>query len=199
MALWCTNNGNIGVAKFRLGETQEESVKAAKDESAAWMNIWKIKTKTMTLFERGCLFMPFVFHIRIYVDRLRFCPINSWNFREESEESADWFSNDVKEDVELQADESSIKYLNDPMLVAYEALVRMHSVGIVLEDAEVKWNHVGLLPIRLGGKWSLKPIIIDLARIKILQDEEEKADSLSRQLQILKESFPRNTDGSSEF
>ena len=67
--------------------------------------------------------------------------------------------------------------------------------GYCQPDEEVSWKHVALLPVKVSETevWSVKPVIIDLARV-ISIGEGEMKKIFERQLGILRDSLPKGTN-----
>ncbi len=191
VALWCTENGNLGVLKFCFDD-DDDGKRNAEREAQGWKELWGISVLVKKVLGNYCVFMPFVFHIRRYVDGLRFCPVQAWNHKFDQPSWEDLFGCDVTEDSELKQDPKVKMFFEDKFKVAEEALKVMHKKGKILPDEELKWEHVGLLPVpgAKKGAWTVKPVIFDLTRLTEIKTHQ-KAVSLSHQLSLLNALFPQ--------
>jgi len=55
----------------------------------------------------------------------------------------------MEEDYFLEKDERMKKYIENPILIAEEALKHMiFNNGLIQDDDEVQWEHLGLMPIK---------------------------------------------------
>ena len=192
-ALWTSKSGCLGVAKFLISDNDEdeETIHArAKQEADRWKDLWNVDAQAVVMLDLNVVLMPFAFQVREYPEFLRFCPIESWNHR--APEVTSIFNPEmVVEDEELSKDEAFIRYINDPILAAAEALGHMiKNCGMRQPDSEVSWRHVALMPI--GNLKTVRPIIIDLTRLEKVENDEKEA-IFERHLKILKDSMPRTT------
>lgn len=146
------------------------------------------------MVERYVVMLPFAFHFRWYESHLSLFSISSWNH------SVDRWS-DAFDDNLVQENEYFRKcklfndYQNNPLKVAEEALKAMIYKGYCQPDEEVDCRHVALLPIKVSeaGDWTVKPVIIDLARLISIQ-EDEMDETFKRQLEILRHSLPNGSN-----
>ena len=189
-ALWTTTSGCLGVAKFLIphDDIDEETMRTrAKQEADRWEELWNADAKAVCMMDQNVVLMPFAFHIREYREFLRFCPIESWNHRTPERHSI--FNTDlVVEDEQLAKDEAFLKYQNDPLLAASEALHHMiMKCGMRQPDPEVAWRHVALMPT--CDMNTITPIIIDLTRLEKVENDEKEA-IFDRHMKILKDSMP---------
>jgi hypothetical protein len=192
VALWCTESGNLGVLKFFFGDDDDDDgTMNAEREAQAWEKLWGVHVLVKKLLGKICVFMPFVFHIRRYDDGLRFCPVQAWNYRFEQPSWEDVLGSYVDQDPLLKHDLKAKVLFQDKLKVAEEALKVMHKKGMILPEKELKWDHVGLLPVpgAKKGAWTVKPVIFDLTRLNEIKDPQ-KAASLSHQLSRLKALLP---------
>jgi hypothetical protein len=175
------------VAKFY----NEDSINKANFERDRWKQLWNDAVFLSSMFETKVLFMPFVFHLRLYKDKLQFCPMYAWNFRLDLlGEGGKFFDQNVIRD---DNDISQIKtdYFDKPLLVAEIALKRMIvECGWMQEEYDVRWDHIGLMPIRKTKKWQLKPVMIDLIRLKEVGFQDRRT-ILSRHLKLLEDCMPK--------
>jgi hypothetical protein len=189
VALWCTESGNLGVLKFCFGD--DDGMLNAEREAEAWKELWDVPVFAKKLLGNFCVFMPFVFHIRRYEDGLRFCPVQAWNYKFDQPSWEDVFGSHVVQDPLLKSDPKVKILFQDKLEVAKEALKVMHKKGKVLPEQELKWEHVGLLPVPGADQsaWTVKPVIFDLTRLNKIE-APQKEESLSHQFSLLKALFP---------
>ncbi|KAI3657733.1 hypothetical protein MP638_003988 [Amoeboaphelidium occidentale] len=97
----------------------------------------------------------------------------------------------MKEDSVLENDESK-SLLSDPLKVARIALHRMIiECGWKQEDRKVKWDHIGLLPSEIKNGWTLQPVMLDLARVSKIPNDENREEIFQNHLKILKDLIPK--------
>ncbi len=179
LAATCSeNNINIIVIKFSkllsnekkyytVDEINEVRLDSLENEASNWENIWNIKPRVEKILDQPCIIMPFVFHCKMIKDKIFFMPPYKWV--KEDDEIPFIFENKEINDNELFDMDKCDKYINDPILVAKEAIRNMLDMGYLHND--IKWSHVGLLPIKEdhnGDRLTLKPILIDLTDVEYI-------------------------------
>ncbi|KAI3646440.1 hypothetical protein MP228_009368 [Amoeboaphelidium protococcarum] len=198
--LICKNNGQLGVAKFIITNNdrghKRNSVIAreiAHAESERWREIWGVQSEVVEILQLSVVLMPFVFHIREYPDELRFCPMRAWNYRLGIEWSLDSLFEPgvIREDSMLSEDDQTRAYLANPLKVAREALHRLIiECGWMQPDQEVRWRHIGLMPVITQSSATVTPVMIDLTRLIKIADDQDRQSVYEKHYDILRRTMP---------
>ncbi|KAI3633046.1 hypothetical protein MIR68_009121 [Amoeboaphelidium protococcarum] len=198
--LICKKNGQLGVAKFIItnndGDHKRNSDIAreiAHAESERWREIWEVQSEVVEILQLSVVLLPFVFHIREYPDELRFCPMRAWNYRLGIEWSLDSLFEPgvIKEDSMLSEDAQTRAYLANPLKVAREALHRLIiECGWMQPDQEVRWRHIGLMPVITHSSATVTPVMIDLTRLIKIADGQDRQTVYKKHYDMLRRTMP---------
>ncbi|KAI3650227.1 hypothetical protein MP228_004965 [Amoeboaphelidium protococcarum] len=198
--LICKKNGQLGVAKFIITNDDRDRKKdsdiareKAHAESERWREIWEVQSEVVEILQLSVVLMPFVFHIREYPDELRFCPMRAWNYRLGIEWSLDSLFEPgvIKEDSMLSEDAQTRAYLTNPLKVAREALHRLIiECGWMQPDYEVRWRHIGLMPVITQSSATVTPVMIDLTRLIKIADGQDRQSVYEKHYDILRRTMP---------
>lgn len=162
--LACNSGGRLVVVKYSIENNFSK-------EAKLWHEIWEQNT-VITTNVLGCnaVFMPFTYHALCIDGKITFKPLSYWNAHQH--EDIDKILNSEISD-KLDNDEF-IRYINDPWLVAREAITEMANKGY--EHMDLHWRHVALLPVlptdNSNSNWKVKPVLIDLHRVNKISPEQ---------------------------
>ncbi len=183
--------GNLVVLKFGLvGGSRRSMQDLLESEARYWTMLWGVRVRVVKLFHRLALVMPFAFHAHLSApkavaaapqvakgDRLaaqRFITFkgpNSWTAilpdAEVAKRAASAKQPDpdvVREDNEVMPLLANFLQQHPPESIARDAIGAMLRHDVM--HADLRWRHVAILPFRSGSQWMLKPILIDLTRVR---------------------------------
>eukprot|EP00981_Chlorochromonas_danica_P013375 scaffold6281_cov207-Ochromonas_danica.AAC.5 len=166
--LACSATGKLCVIK--LSTTHDFKV-----EADHWCKIWDVRARCTLIMDAHALIMPFAFHaVLCHGNKVVFRPLNNWCGSSYENISLQDFVDNC--DIESTIDGKELeKWFGDPLSAALEAVSSMAHAGFVHND--LAWRHVALLPIKqepLDTKpiWTVKPILIDLTRVRVLEEGE---------------------------
>ncbi|KAJ3392400.1 hypothetical protein HDU92_008459 [Lobulomyces angularis] len=168
-----SNNANLAVIKAPRKEKEHISKKIFTQESSYWNELWNCNSYTIEILDITMIVMPYAFHcIQDDNDRVYFKSPDIWNDIGRKEEDNVFNCEDILESKNKLFDTEDLeKYFKNPLLVAREALTVMKEKGYIHDD--IQWRHVSLLPFKKSENiWGLKPIMIDLTRIKKIPNGE---------------------------
>ena len=185
--LACSTSGCLVVIKFGSVHNGQERLEA---ESNHWRTIWDVSTRVVTLHRKPALLMPFAFHGRLRNKHFRFLNPNHWPIElktDADEREVPIVTHEIVEDKDLL--EYLTEYNNKPMTVLQTALTEM-MITKGVQHGDLEWRHVALLPSweSSNQKWTLKPILIDMARLSPLTDlsNAERVKLMHEQIDSLK-------------
>eukprot|EP01031_Cornospumella_fuschlensis_P026205 gene26205-31655_t len=165
--LACSRNGNLCVIKlFIQGEKN-----AWKLEHQLWREVWGVEgVRLETVMKATALIMPFAFHgcVDRATSSVKFKPLQCWCLDDLSLCTVENICSSEAGQVRV---DSVAKYCDNPLLAAEEAVTALANAGYAHED--LAWRHVALLPqAAKKGAWTVKPILIDLTRVRTVQESE---------------------------
>jgi len=209
-------SGHLVVLKFGVHGADRQEVKSLlQEEAERWNMLWLAdsseKVRVVTLFQRPALVMPFAFHAHVIDTNndkdeqpdndddepkpvaVHFKGPNSWTVALSDEEVAkrvvmsEQDLDIVSEDIKVLPELTKLVRELQPKGIARLALESMLAKGYM--HADLEWRHVALLPTRNDNGWTLKPILIDLTRVRTVKDGHTGAEldtamaTLEQQLQ----------------
>ncbi len=182
--LACNSGGHLLVIKYSEENNFDE-------EASMWREIWgQHSVTTSTVLKCNAMFMPFTYHALCHDGNITFKPLSHWNANQHEEISVI-----LESEMYDKLDEDHFKaYYNDPYKVAKEAITEMANKGYIHDD--LHWRHVALLPVppskSNNSLWTVKPILIDLHRVKKIDIEQNKEIIIDQSLKILEDELSKS-------
>ncbi len=196
--LACNSGGHLLVIKYsEENKTDEEKNKIVEEknkfdeEASMWREIWgQHSVTTSTVLKCNAMFMPFTYHALCHNGNITFKPLSHWNANQHEDISVI-----LESEMYDKLDEDQFKaYYNDPYKVAKEAITEMANKGYIHDD--LHWRHVALLPVppskSNNSLWTVKPILIDLHRVKKIDIEQNKDIIIDQSLKILEDELSKS-------
>jgi hypothetical protein len=184
--LGCNASGHLTVIKLSTDRCYET-------EAAVWKDVWGVaEVRTTVILDAQALLMPFAFHGVRVGSRVRFNSFAQWDGEEELTVIV------ILESEALNKfDEEQLRsYYDDPLRCAEEAIREMACKGY--RHGDLWWRHVALLPVAPAstpsasgadtseqGKWTVRPILIDLHDVEKLTDVDKIEDVVKHSMDIL--------------
>ncbi|KAJ3163186.1 hypothetical protein HDU86_002355 [Geranomyces michiganensis] len=181
------------VLKFRHKAPTDEA--DLNRECQIWKT-WAPGATVLTLDSRPVLAMPFAFHARFNeskVDRLleegkgvelekpenifvSFQTAGRWLIDSASDVPGAAGS-DIQDESEVIAAVKAIFETLKPLGIARLAITGLLAKGYCLQNNDVLWRHIALLPThnKAAKTWDVKPIVIDLARVEAAKSSDVEA------------------------
>jgi len=174
--------GNLVVLKFGLVGDRRDVRQFLEAEAQHWNQLWACKARVIQLFHRLVLVMPFAFHAHLSASpqrALTFKGPNNWTTmlpdaevaqRAASKQSG--IEDVVSEDGEVLPLLARFLEQHSPDWIAEAAITAMLSCNVMHDD--LCWRHIAILPCQSGSQWTLRPVLIDLTRVRPIRTAQRE-------------------------